>query len=230
MKFNIYQSPAEWERAIHLCVVIDVLRAFTTAAYAFSKGAENITFVGTAEEALCIREANQEIILMGEKNGLPIHGFHYGNSPTEIETAELSGKKIVQRTSAGTQGVIACRNAENILVSSFVIADATLSRIQEINPKEVSFIVTGQNNGDEDLALAEYMIERLQGKSPDIGPYIKRVGTSPYGLGFLNRDFPQFQESDLILATEANRFSFAIEVQKVHRHWVGYPVGPYFAC
>jgi 2-phosphosulfolactate phosphatase len=221
VKFTIYQNSTEWEKATDLCVVIDVLRAFTTAAYAFSRGAKSITFVGTAEEAYDILKEDQEVILMGEKNGLPIHGFHYGNSPKEISTSNLSEKKIVQRTTAGTQGVIGCRNAKNILVSSFVNAAATLSKILEIKPEEVSFIVTGQNNGDEDLALAEYMIECLQGKSPDIGPYIKRVRESPEGLVFRSPDYPQFHEADLKLATKINRFPFAIVVQKVQKYWVG---------
>ena len=37
-------------------VVIDVLRAFTTAAYAFATGAADITLVGEIEEAFTLRD------------------------------------------------------------------------------------------------------------------------------------------------------------------------------
>ena len=41
-----------------LVVVIDVLRAFSTAAYALAAGAESITLVGGAEEALALKTQN----------------------------------------------------------------------------------------------------------------------------------------------------------------------------
>ena len=37
-------------------VVIDVLRAFTTAAFAFDRGADEILLVSTVEEAFEVRE------------------------------------------------------------------------------------------------------------------------------------------------------------------------------
>jgi 2-phosphosulfolactate phosphatase len=45
-------------------VVIDVLRAFTTAAYAFAAGALDITLVGEIEEAFALREANPDALLV----------------------------------------------------------------------------------------------------------------------------------------------------------------------
>lgn len=94
---------------------------------------------------------------MGEDEGKKIQGFDYGNSPLEISKAHLSNRRLVQRTSSGTQGAVLCQHAEHMLLASFVVADATLQKIREINPKQISFIVTGRRNGDEDLALAEYL-------------------------------------------------------------------------
>lgn len=94
---------------------------------------------------------------MGEIGGLPIAGFDFGNSPSEIKKLDLTGKTIIQRTSAGTQGVVRSIHSKKILVSSFVVAEATLKRIQNIGPKNLSFVITGQMNGDEDFALADYI-------------------------------------------------------------------------
>jgi 2-phosphosulfolactate phosphatase len=55
-------------------VVIDVLRAFTTAAFAFAAGAADITLVGAIEEAFALRERNPDLLLAGEVYGLPIEG------------------------------------------------------------------------------------------------------------------------------------------------------------
>jgi 2-phosphosulfolactate phosphatase len=41
---------------------------------------------------------------MGERKGKKLPGFDYGNSPTEIQAIDFSGKTVIQTTSAGTQG------------------------------------------------------------------------------------------------------------------------------
>ncbi len=134
-------------------VIIDVLRAFTTAAFAFSAGAHKIIPVASPEEAFELKRKNANYLLMGEIQGKPIPGFDFGNSPTESSNLDLSGKTIIQRTSAGTQGIVRSHKSKKILVSSFVVAEATLKRILKLNPGKVSFIVTGKYNGDEDLRL-----------------------------------------------------------------------------
>src|SRR5688572_24084000 len=88
-------------------VVIDVIRAFTTAAYAFGAGAEAIYLVATVEEALAFTHAHPHVLAMGEERGRRIEGFTFSNSPVEVSRADLRGRTLVQRTSAGTQGVVA---------------------------------------------------------------------------------------------------------------------------
>ncbi len=197
-----------------LCVVIDVLRAFTTAAFAFDAGAEEIILVSTPEEALQKYRQDNSLLLMGEVHGMPVEGFHFSNSPAEFENISIKGRRLVQRTSAGTQGVVNCRLADRMLLSSFVVAEATLKRIQALSPKQVSFIVTGTQNGDEDLALAEYLLARLQGEKTALNPFLERVRHSPEGKVFADPALPEFLERDLELALQADRFSFAMEIER----------------
>ena len=96
------------------------------AAYAFDAGAKEIVLVSTAKEAFRMYHQDNSLILMGEQEGRPISGFHYGNSPDEIQKSCLLGHKIVQRTSAGTQGVVNCGHANQLMIASFVVAEATL--------------------------------------------------------------------------------------------------------
>lgn len=214
MKTQIYLRN-ECHKTEGLCIVIDVLRAFTTAAFAFAAGAEDITLVSSLEEAFMKHQQNPDLLLIGELEGRPIKGFHYSNSPAEIQQASLHGKRLVQRTSAGTQGVVCCSHAPQLLIASFVVAEATLRRIQAINPSHVSFIVTGTQNGDEDLALAEYLQKRLLGAKVPLDPFLERVRQSPEGLTFADPSIPEFGEEDLKLAMQADRFAFAMEVFNV---------------
>lgn len=191
MKINIYRRH-ECFKAKGLCVVIDVLRAFTTAAYAFAAGAKEIVLVSTAEEAFRMHQEDNSLILMGEQEGRPIKGFHYGNSPDEIQGKTFLGHKIVQRTSAGTQGVVNCSHANQLMIASFVVAEATLRRILEIAPTHVSFIVTGVH-GDDDLALAEYLQCKLLQQDVSVPIFLDRVRFSPEGKTFADPNIPDFR-------------------------------------
>src|SRR5690606_18367462 len=104
-----------------LVVVIDVLRAFTTAAYAFHRGASEIILVSTVEEAFALRERFPGSLLMGEVDGIRVPGFDLGNSPAEVEAMDLSGRRLIHRTSAGTQGVVRSVRAKILLAASFVV-------------------------------------------------------------------------------------------------------------
>lgn len=213
MKIDIYRRH-ECSNAKGLCVVIDVLRAFTTAAFAFEAGVNEITLVSTIEEALQLHKEDPSLLLMGEEGGMPIRGFHFGNSPADIAKSSLPNQNMVQRTSAGTQGVVNCRHAERLMIASFVVAEATIKHIEKLSPDQVSFIVTGVQNGDEDLACAEYMKCRLLGQNVPIHPFLDRVHHSPEGKIFADPNIPEFAKEDLELAVQADRFSFAMEVEK----------------
>lgn len=221
MEFSILKGH-KLPEAKGLCVVIDVLRAFTTAAYAFHAGAKEIVFISDPQEALLKYEQDPSLLLMGEVEGIPIPGFHFGNSPNEIRQASLSNRRLVQRTSSGTQGVIGCSHAPHILVSSFVVANATLKRILEIKPSHVSFIVTGRNNGDEDFALAEYLKSKLSGQPIDFDSLAKRVRSSPCGQRMLHGEISYPDGAlDLDLALDLDRFPFAMEVFRENGDLVG---------
>ena len=47
-------------------IVIDVLRAFSTAAYAFDRGAARIVLVGDPSEAFALRQRWPHAVLVGE--------------------------------------------------------------------------------------------------------------------------------------------------------------------
>ena len=115
----------ECDQAKGVTVVIDVLRAFSAEAYAFHQGAREIIAVSTVEEALLWKEREPSILVMGEVNGYSVPGFDLWNSPGELVQLDLSGRRLVHRTTAGTQGIIGSAQALSVYAASFVVARAT---------------------------------------------------------------------------------------------------------
>lgn len=225
MKISIYHRCDE-QQARGVAVVIDVIRAFTTAAYAFYAGAARILTVGRIEEAFALRHANPHYLLMGESEGCLIDGFHYGNSPTQFSKDHLAGKTLVQRTTSGTQGVVKAVHADTILPASFVVAQATIDRIRHLAPQEVSLVVTGRHDGSEDMALARYIEQSLlSGGSPDPKPYLEQVRASPAGQRCIAQPHhPCCSLSDLQEVLKIDRFPFCLEIRREHDGLAMYPV------
>jgi 2-phosphosulfolactate phosphatase len=215
MKFH-YTNLEDCHTAKGIVVIIDVLRAFSTAAYAFSRGAKEIRLVSSVEEALALKKQLPNVKAMGEVGGLAPEGFDFGNSPTFISREDLSGITLIQRTGAGTQGAVRSENAEVMLACSFVVADATVTFIKNLKASEVTFVVTGKtfSGGDEDLACAEYLEQLLKGNSPDTKPFIKRVFDSRDALQHLDPQEIAFPRSDLDYCTQIDKFDFAMPVTR----------------
>lgn len=205
---------AEPDQAV---VVIDVLRAFTTAAWLFERGVTRVLGVDERERARTLRdEILPDALLAGESGGRPLPDFDLGNSPTEVRDAAddwLAGRTVVQRTSAGTQGLVRAAGSPLLLAASFVTAGATAATLRAAGVDAVTFVVTGASlgrDGDEDLAAAELIAARLAGDDPDPGTYTARVGPSDAGRLF-GADGPDWAPpSDLALATEVDRFDLVL--------------------
>jgi 2-phosphosulfolactate phosphatase len=214
LKFH-YTDLEDCHTAKGIVVVIDVLRAFSTAAYAFSRGVKEILLVSSVEEALAFKSSVPDSKAMGEVNGLRPAGFDFGNSPTRINEADLAGVTMIHRTSAGTQGVVRSQGAEVILASSFVVANATVRYISNLAAPEVTFVITGRsyNGGDEDLACAEYLEELLKGNQPDGKPFIKRVMESRDAFPHLDPAQREYPLSDLEYSAQIDRFDFAMPIR-----------------
>jgi len=200
--------------ATGMVIVVDVIRAFTNAAFAFSRGAREIYPVSGVEEALQLKAQTPNSLACGEVGGLPPEGFDFGNSPSQTNLLDLSGKIIVQRTGAGTQGIVRCENAETMLASSLVVAQATVRFIQSRSPASVNFVITGEsyNGGEEDFACAEYLQALLKGEPTNPAPFVDRVYASRDAIMHLDPSQTAFPKSDLDHCTHVDAFDFAMPV------------------
>jgi len=227
MHFN-YTNLETCHTATGLVIVIDVIRAFTNAAFAFSQGAERILPVSGVDEALALKRQLPNALACGEVGGLPPEGFDFGNSPTQTQQLDLRGKTIVQRTGAGTQGVTRSVQAETMLAASFVVTGATVRYVQKLAPEAVSFVITGQvgGDGDEDLACAEYLESLLRGQSPDVESYLERVRNSHDAQFHFTPNQTLFPVSDIIHCTSVDKFDFAMPIVKEDGRFVMRAVRP----
>jgi 2-phosphosulfolactate phosphatase len=204
--------------ATGMVVAIDVIRAFSNAAFAFSKGAREIYPLREVKDALVFKQNHPGALACGEVGGLPPKGFDFGNSPTQTRELDLNDKVIVQRTGAGTQGVVRSVKADAMAAASFVVANATVKYILNNGWKDITFVITGihsEDSGDEDLACAQYMEQLLIGNTPDPQPYLQRVRSARESLEMLRDErFAAVIRSDLVLCSSLDMFDFAMPVVK----------------
>jgi len=128
MEISIHSLLEGATRATGTVAIIDVCRAFTTAAVALANGASRIVVVRSVEEALMLRDAGIGQICIGEIGGRAPDGFDFGNSPFEILGVDFGGRTIIQRTSAGTQGI---RHRKPLQESATGIQAASGGRLQK---------------------------------------------------------------------------------------------------
>jgi 2-phosphosulfolactate phosphatase len=222
MKFKRYTLD-DCHHANGIVLIIDVLRAFSTAAYAFSRGAKEIRLVSGIQEALDLKAKLPNAKAMGEVGGLPPEGFDFGNSPTRILEHDLTGITLIQRTGAGTQGAVRAVNAEVMLATSFVVAQATMNYVLNLEPAEVSFVITGGMNNDEDVVCAEFLERQFTGQKMEADEVIRRVIASRDALQHME-EHPQFPKSDLDYCSRIDAFDFAMPIvrennQLIMRPW-----------
>ncbi|MET9191542.1 2-phosphosulfolactate phosphatase [Streptomyces tendae] len=192
-----------------VAVVVDVMRAFTVAAWAFARGAEKIVLAGSLEEALDLKAGHPDRVAL--KDGPLVPGFDLVNSPGLLRSADLAGRTVVQKTTAGTVGALAVRDAPLVLCAGFVVAEATAGLLRERGAERVTFVVTGEDGrADEDLACAQYIAGRADGDGADAGGFLRRAAASRAATELAQGVRQGVHPDDVALCLEADRFPFAM--------------------
>ena len=216
MEIRRLSTVAGAREARGLAVIIDVFRAFTTAAHVMANGAEKIAPVLTVEESFRLKALHPEWLQIGEEGGIMVEGFDYGNSPYDASLADFTGRTVIQRTGAGTTGVVNARGAEERVLGSFVMAEAIVRYIKKEDPDVVSLVAMGNvgvEPNEEDESCAEYIEGRLRGEKPVVDEMRRRIRAAPSGAKFFDPARPQFREEDFHLALELDRFGFVLRVE-----------------
>lgn len=213
------------QRATGSVAVIDVFRAFTTAAVALGNGAARIVMVASVDEALALRTAGVGQICMGEVGGRAPPGFDFGNSPFAISRIDFAGSTIIQRTSAGTQGIAAAASeAKRLYAAALVTADATARALAAGAPEPVTLVAMGNRavvRTDEDELCAIHLRNRLEGRKGDGEALRRTILAGGETAQFGDPAYPHMPAGDLDIALDIDRYDFAIRVRLEE----GRPVG-----
>ena len=205
------------EEAQGTTIIIDVFRAFTTAAIAFDRGANEIVLFADPNDALDLHRKGVGDYLMGEVSGKKPDGFHFGNSPHEISDVDMTGKTLIQSTRAGTVGVEAATNAAEVFLGSFVVAQATVDAIRKESPSLVSIIAMGDQGvvrADEDEQCGIYLRNIMEERKPDFNAVKSLIMTGGATQKFFDPEQPQYHPEDVTLALQADRYSFAMKISR----------------
>jgi 2-phosphosulfolactate phosphatase len=150
----------------NVVVVVDVIRAFTTAAVAFERGAREIACAPTLEVGRDLRRRFPDRLLVGERGGLRPADFDFGNSPFEMSAAPLDGRRLIQATSNGTVGLARCPDPAALLAVSASNVGAT-ARWITANHAGTPWTIICTGRTTEDWACARYLEGLLRGFEPD---------------------------------------------------------------
>ena len=204
-----------------VAVVIDVMRAFTVAAWAFAQGAEKIVLAESLDDALALKAGHPDWVAL--KDGPPAPGFDAVNSPGMLRSMDLGGRTVVQKTTAGTVGALAVKDASLVLCASFVVAEATARVLRARESDNVTFVVTGEDGrADEDLACAQYIARRAAeaetdveteaeaGAGTDAAAFLRRAADSRAATELAEGVRQGVHPDDVALCLELDRFGFAM--------------------
>ena len=144
-------------------IVIDVLRASTTIVHALAAGALEIIPCLEVDEAREIaRHSKLPTVLGGEREGLKIEGFDFGNSPQEYVPENVAGKRIVFTTTNGTRALLQCRSARRVVIGAFVNLSTVCSSVGDEPAIDLLCAGTSKEISREDVLLAGAIAEQLE--------------------------------------------------------------------
>ena len=148
-----------------IVVVVDVFRATSAFCTAIAHGVKGIIPMADVEETRAYRQKGY--LIAGERNGVKLEGFDFGNSPYDFMKESLKGENIAFTTTNGTQAIERVKgDAQHIVVGSFLNISALVKWLQKMQCN-VLFLCAGWKNAVnlEDTLFAGIAMEQLLSSS-----------------------------------------------------------------
>jgi 2-phosphosulfolactate phosphatase len=141
-------------------VVVDILRATTTICAAFDHGIKDIIPVSGLDEA---REMKRRgYLVASERNGEILDFADIGSSASDFIHNKLKDQTVVFSTTNGTKTINMARDAEDVLIGSFINIQALADYLIEKNENVVIFCAAWKNIFNlEDSVFAGALSELL---------------------------------------------------------------------
>lgn len=176
MKINIYTYRDDPSQIKGFTIVIDVFRAFTVSYFVEQNNPERYIITNSLDQALELKKQFAKTILIGERDGIQVAGFDFGNSPTAIQNKDFSGCTVIHTTTAGTKGVMDQPALNDVVVGSFINEQALLDYIKKKSIDKVNLYCTAPPGwGDEDYLFAVHFKKLLLGEESDFQQIIEKL-------------------------------------------------------
>jgi 2-phosphosulfolactate phosphatase len=103
------------------------------------------------------------VVLGGERQGIKVEGFEFGNSPASYSPEVCRGKTVVITTTNGTRGILASQEADRVLIGSFSNLGATVAAISAAK-KPIHVVCSGTDGlvSFEDTLLAGAIVAAVK--------------------------------------------------------------------
>ena len=115
---DCFPDSAEKYLGCNAIVVVDVIRATTTATTAVAQG-RRVFPVQTTDEAFVLASQLDNPLLVGELGGNMPYGFDLTNSPAQVAARTDLHRPIVLVSSSGTQLLLNARGCNGVYVACF---------------------------------------------------------------------------------------------------------------
>ena len=198
-------------------MVIDVLRAFTTAVYAVEAGASPILLAADVAAAQALRGVVPHALLLSD--GSRRDDLDLVNSPALVRSAPVGGRPLVMTTTHGTRAALTTSPEELLLCASFVNARATAGLLRDLGVVQVSYVASGGPDADEDVACGDYLAALAHDPATQPGPYLDRVRASAARAELdrrVARHDTGVHPDDVELCLQADASPFALVGARVH--------------
>jgi len=202
------------EQAAGIAIIIDVFRAFTCEPLMHYYGAKEIILEADIEACL---NRQGDYVRVGEQKELPIAGFDLVNSPFLIMQHGRSlfeNRSVIHRTTSGVTGAVnAAKQADEVLLASFINAKATTEYIKRRAPAVVSIVAMGilsQTHAPEDDCCGDYIEHLLNGAPYDHAAAIHEIIAHETAQKFLRGDKPYLPKEDPAICLQRDLFDFAL--------------------
>lgn len=151
-----------------IAVIVDILRASTTITHALANGADRVVPCGAVEDTFKLRQTtNGAALLGGERGGIKIDGFDFGNSPDDYSKAAVDGKTIGFTTTNGTKALLASQQASEIVIGCFANLSAVVNHVSQ-STDDLHIVCAGTDGAitGEDVLFAGAMVAALLPSQP----------------------------------------------------------------
>ena len=147
MQISYFHVPAQMpaDASPDAAVVIDVLRATTTIAWALHHGAEAVQAFADLDDLQAAAEAwpADKRLLLGERGGQTLAGFDLGNSPVAVVPSTVAGKRLFMSTTNGTRALDRVRQVPLLVTAALPNREAVAQRLLNESPETVVIVGSG---------------------------------------------------------------------------------------